>query len=176
MKKGMNTLTIVSLNPDHFIANQVQQDIAQQLTKKKIHISIIQGTHIPRDLNYEKNGYRIITSASTPNPRKTPEHDIPGKHIDGAAIAMRHEMAPHISSIQRINHRILKITLDHPETHTPLTIIATYAQHQGYSNHEKNTHWAAVNKTLTETPRHHMTIWGADANGQLGRGKTNQKI
>ena len=76
------------------------------------------------------------------------------------AIAVRHEMAPHISTIQRIDNRILKITLDHPDTHTPLTIIATYAPHQGYSNHEKNNHWEAVHKTLTETPRQHMTMWG----------------
>ena len=46
-------------------------------------------------------------------------------------------MAPHISTIQRVDRRILKVTLDHPETHTPLTIIATYAPHQGYNNHEK---------------------------------------
>jgi len=118
MKKGMGALTIAIINPDHFVANQVQQDITQQLPKKKIHIEIIQETHIPRDLNYEINGYRIITSAATPNPRKTPEHDIPGKYIDGAEIALHHEMAPHISSIQRINHRILKITLGRPETHT----------------------------------------------------------
>jgi len=70
-----------------------------------------------------------------------------------------------------VDNRILKITLDRPETHTPLTIIETYAPHQGYSNHEKNKHWEAVHKTLTETPRQHMTIWGADANGQLGREK-----
>jgi len=87
------------------------------------------------------------------------------------SIAVHQEMAPHISTIQRIDNRILKITLDHPETHTPLTIIATYAPHQGYSNHEKNKHWEAVHKTLTETPRQHMAIWGADANGQLGREK-----
>jgi len=106
------------MNPDHFIASQVQQDITQQLTKKKIHIAIIQETHIPRNLNYEKNGYRIITAAATPNPKKTPENDIPGKYIAGVAIAIHNEMAPHISMIQRIDHRILKVTLDHPETHT----------------------------------------------------------
>jgi len=34
----------------------------------------------------------------------------------------------------------------------------------------KNTHWENVKKnTLKATPRNHMTIWGADANGQLGR-------
>ena len=77
-------------------------------------------------------------------------------------------MAPHISMIQRIDHRILKVTLGHPETHTPLTILATYAPHQGYTKHE-NTHWGNVRKTLKATPRNHMTIWGAGANGKLGR-------
>ena len=67
----MNNLSVVILNPDHCIAPQIQQDIAQQLMKNKIHIALIQETNIPRNLNYERNGYRIITSAATPKP-KTP--------------------------------------------------------------------------------------------------------
>ena len=47
MKNGLNTLTVVSLNPDHFIADQAQQDITQQLAKNKVHNAIIQETHIP---------------------------------------------------------------------------------------------------------------------------------
>merc|ERR1712112_186890 len=153
MKKGLNTLTVVSLNPDHFITDQVQQDITQQLTKNKVHIAIIQETHIPRNIDNGKNGYRIITSAAVANPKKTPEHDIPGKYIAGMAIAVHQEMAPHISTIQRVDNRSLKITLDRPETHTPLTIIETYAPHQGYSNHEKNKHWEAVRKNANRNPK-----------------------
>jgi len=172
MKKGLNAISIASLHPDHFATDEVQQDITQQLIKKKIHIAIIQETHIPRNLSYEKkNGYRIITSAAIKNPKTTPEHDIPGKHIAGVAIAIQTEMAPHISTISRINHRILKITLDHPKTHTPITILATYAPHSGHTNHERSNHWGAVSQTIKDIPRHHMAIWGEDANGQLGREK-----
>ena len=72
MKKGISAISVVSLNPDHFITDEVQQDITQQLIKKKIHIEIIQETHIPRNLNYGKNGYRIITSSAIKNPKTTP--------------------------------------------------------------------------------------------------------
>ena len=34
------------------------------LLRKKIYIAAIQATHIPKDLNYKLNGYRIITSAA----------------------------------------------------------------------------------------------------------------
>merc|ERR1712112_779559 len=69
MRKGLNTLTVVSLNPDHFITDQAQQDITQQLAKNKVHIAVIQETLIPRNLNYEKNGYRVIKSAAAINPK-----------------------------------------------------------------------------------------------------------
>jgi len=168
-KYGLNTLAIVSMNPDHLTTNEVQQDITQQLLKNKLHIEIIQETHIPKDQSFSRNEYRVITSAATPNPKVTPEKHIPGRYIAGVAIAIQQELEPHISTIERIDHRILKITLDREDAKTPVTILATYAPHQGYNNHEKSNHWEKVYASLETIPKHHLTIWGADANGQLGR-------
>ena len=53
--------------------------------------------------------------------------------------------------------------------HTPITLLVTYAPRQGYKPHEKTEHWGEVQQTLKEIPKHHMTLWGADANGQLGK-------
>ena len=69
--KGLSAISVVSLNPDHFITDEVQQDITQQLIKHKIHIAIIQETHIPHNTNHIVNGYRIINSSEIPNPKKT---------------------------------------------------------------------------------------------------------
>ena len=120
MEKGLNTLSVVSLNPGHFITNQVRRDITQQLTKRKIHIALIQETHIPRDLQYAKNEYCIITSAETKTPKNTknaPGEPNTGRYIAGVAIAVHHEIAQHISTIERKSNRILKITLDRETTH-----------------------------------------------------------
>ena len=79
MKKGLNTLSIASPNPDHFVANQVQQDKTQQLTKRKTHIEIIQETHITRDLRYAKKWIQnnhISSNKKTPKlPRNTISHE-----------------------------------------------------------------------------------------------------
>ena len=82
-------------------------------------------------------------------------------------------MAQHISQIDRIDRRILKITLDHDDAHTPVTIIVTYSPHQGYTQPEKQERWKNVQNTLGKIPKHHLTTWGADANGQLGRDETH---
>jgi len=124
----------------------MKQDITQQLLKRKIHIATIQETHIPYNSSQKINEYRIINSAAIPNPKKTPEHDIPGKYIAGVAIAIHQEMERQISSIGRIDHRILKIALDHQKTQTPVTILKTYAPHSGYKPAEKTAHWEKVQK------------------------------
>ena len=51
---GRNTLTIVSMNPDHLQTEQVQNDITNQLENNKVHIALIQETHIPQDRNFIK--------------------------------------------------------------------------------------------------------------------------
>jgi len=101
--------------------------------------------------------------------KSRPDNDIPGKYIAGVAIAIHQELTQRISTIKRIDERIMTITLDHEHTHTPITLLVTYAPHQGYNKQEKTKHWELVEQTLNDIPKHHMTIWGEDANGQLGR-------
>ena len=81
-------------------------------------------------------------------------------------------MAQHISTIERINGRIPNVTLDHKETHTPITLLVTYAPRKGYANQEKRKHWDEVGQVIETIPKKHTTIWGADANGQLSRDPT----
>jgi len=85
---------------------------------------MIQETHIPSDQQYTKNDYCVIKSAATPNP-KHPESDIAGRNIAGVEIAIRRELSHRISTVDRINHRIPKVTLDHEDTHAPVTILVT---------------------------------------------------
>lgn len=71
MENGLNTISLASVNPDHFITREIQQDVTQQLIRRKIHIAMIQETHIPYDRNFIRKEYRIITSAAKPIPKKT---------------------------------------------------------------------------------------------------------
>jgi len=64
MKPGQRTLSIVSLNPDNFILPETRTNTTHALQRNKIHIAAIQETHIPHDLNYKHNEYRIITTAA----------------------------------------------------------------------------------------------------------------
>ena len=64
MENGLRTLNIASLNPDSFKEHTTQQEIINELTKKKIHIATLQETNVTKDLNYQKDNYRIITSAA----------------------------------------------------------------------------------------------------------------
>ena len=64
MENGLRTLNIASLNPDSMKEATTQQEIINELTKNKIHIAMIQETHIAKDLNYIMGNYRIITSAA----------------------------------------------------------------------------------------------------------------
>ena len=125
-------------------------DIAQQLTKYKIHMTLIQETHIPRDAEYTKNEYGIITSAALTKKHPNLRLNAPGIYAAVAAIAIHQELAQHISQIERISARILKITLDHAATHTPRSIIVTYAPHQGYTTKETQDHLNKAQQTLEQ--------------------------
>ena len=119
LQTGINTISVVSFSPDHFATTEVQSDITQQLLRRKIHIAMIQETHIPRNSEYTWGEYRIITSAAIRNPKnKTRPTNYWSTHRGGVAIAIHQELAPQISHIERINHRILKVTLDHQDAHT----------------------------------------------------------
>ena len=63
----------------------------------------------------------------------------------------------------------MKITLNSEQSHTPITILNTYAPHQGKNKAEQQEHWEEVQKTIKEIPTKHLIIWCADANGQIGK-------
>merc|ERR1712112_406205 len=59
----------------------------------------------------------------------------------------------------------------------PMTILATYAPRKGYSHEARKQQWAAIQQELEEIPTTYLTIWGDDANGQLGnRKKQNPQL
>ena len=130
MQEGNRSISIVSINPDNFILQKTQLGITEMLLKNKIHIAAIQETHIPRDLNYKINGYRIITTAAT---QENKEHDHPNRGLPtaGVAILVHEELEHHIVNLKRINERIMQLTLHSKHSHTPLTILCTYAPHGG---------------------------------------------
>jgi len=128
--EGIRSLSIASINPDNFILEKAQTEITEMLLRNKIHIEAIQETHIPRDLNYKLNGYRIITTAEIQGNK---EHDHPNRGLStaGVAILVHGELEHHIVNIKRADARIMKITLHIKQSHTPLTILFTYAPHGG---------------------------------------------
>jgi len=164
MQTGNRTLSIASINPDNFMNPEKQRQITNMLLTNKIHIAAIQETHLAHDTSYIMNGYRIITSAS----KKHPEQPLTGMTKGGVAILIHTELAHYISNIQRIDHRIMTVTLHDKPGDIHITIMVTYAPHTGYSKKEKAEHWQNAKHTLTQIPKRHLTIWRADANGQLG--------
>jgi len=134
--QGNCTLNIVSINPDALTTQESRQRLTEELLRNKIHLAAIQETHIAHGQNYLHNGYRIITSAAIKN---TSENK-PGMSEGGVAILIHENIAPHITHIHRISRRTVKITLQSKNSHTPVTIINTYAPHQGKTNsNKKNT-------------------------------------
>jgi len=130
------------------------------MRRKKIHIASIQETHIPHGQNYKFNGYRIITS-------KAEKQNTDGMPIGGAAILIHEDLAQHIVHIHRVNHRIVKIILRSEESHAPITIINTYEPHRGKTKLEQSEHWEKVQEIIAPAQKKNLTIWCADANGQM---------
>ena len=127
------------------------------LQRNKIHIAEIQETHIPHDQNYKYNGYRIIASAATQETyiNKQPTKGLP---IAGVAILIHEELEHHIVNIKRTNERIIQVALHSKNSHTPLTILCTYAPHSGKTKMEKKDHWEEVKNQIAEIPNKHITI------------------
>ena len=83
MENGLRTLNIASLNPDSLKEHTTQQEIINELTKRKIHIATIQETKMAKDLSYQKDNYRITTAAADKNEET--------KIATGGAAIMIHE-------------------------------------------------------------------------------------
>ena len=93
----------------------------------------------------------------------------------GVEIPIRAGIEQYISIIQRVVHRIMTSALHDKPKDIPITIIVTYAPHTGYSKEEKKEHWGKTRHTIDTIPKRHMTIWCADANGQLGQKDTQRE-
>ena len=74
-------------------------------------------------------------------------------------------MAPYIACAVMINHRIQTVTLQIPKSHTPVTIINTYAPHKGISKKEQREHWNGVEKPLKQ---YRVQIYKSGAHMQMG--------
>ena len=159
MENGLRTLNIASLNPDSMRETATQQEIVKGLAKKKIHIAEIQDTHITQDKSYMVDNYRIITAAN--------KSEAAGIVTGGAAIMIHERLRQHITQITRQCSRSLRVTLDRSKSKMPIRVISTYAPHNGRTEVERRQQWEDVASLLSTTSVRHLTIWGADAIGQL---------
>ena len=102
--KQEKTLPIISLNPDNFFSDEKQSDILHEIQRRKIHISVIQETHIPHGLAYAKSGYGISTFSAITTQTGTSVQ--PGIYQGGVAILIHGELKQHIHHVGGIDHRI----------------------------------------------------------------------
>ena len=161
MEDGLRTLNIERLNPDSMKETTIRQEIINELTKNKIHIAMIQETHIKKDLNYAMGNYSIITSAAEKN-KET------GVITGGTAVMIHESIQQNVIQIKRQSRRALRVTLDQAKATMPIQVISTYAPHSGHKEEIRQQHWNDVNELLNKTSQEHLIIWGADANGQIG--------
>ena len=80
----------------------------RELERRKIHISAIRETNLPNDLNYARNGYRIITAATH---KKENQHISTCMYQSGVAILAQKEIRGNIDDITRIDRRIMTIAI-----------------------------------------------------------------
>ena len=93
----------------------------------------------------------------------------------GVETLIHQDLEPYISTIKRIDHRIMTVTLSQENALTTITILPTYDPHKGYSAQERKKHWGQVDNTIQQIPKRHMTTWCTDSNGQLGRKNQGDK-
>ena len=161
MENGLRTQNIASLNPDPTEEPTTQQEIIKELAKNKIHIDMIQETRIVENMNYRMDNYRIITYAAEKNKDTNVE-------TGGTAVMIRESIQQNIIQIKRQSSRALRVTLCQEKATMPTHAISTYAPHSGHNEETRQQHWKDVQELLSRTSKQHLTIWGADANGQLG--------
>lgn len=86
----------------------------------------------------------------------------------GVDIIIHQAIATHITHMRRIIHRTIKHTIRSNKSHTPVTIVNTYAPHKGERNPDQKEHWGEAQQSTQWTPGKHLIIWRADANGEIG--------
>jgi len=151
----------------------MKHDIIQQLTRQKIHIATVQETHIPHSRPFKHQNYKIITTGALRT--GTCKHTGKGLHHGGVATLIHQALEPYISTIKRIDPRIMTATLQHEDSITPITILITYAAQKGYTSRERKQHWGQVGNTIRRIEKSHIPIWSTDSNGQLGSNNQDGK-
>ena len=161
MENGIRAMNIACLNPDSTKEEQMQMYIIKNLTRSKIHIAAIQETHITQDKDNILGNYRITNAASA-------KQEETGVVQGGAEIMINESTKQYITQITRQSSRILKVTIDNQHSNMHIQIISTYAPKNGHAEEDRRQHWGEVREIPNKTCKRHMTIWCADANGQLG--------
>ena len=90
----------------------------------------------------------------------------------GIGILMREPLSYSISDMEKINNRILKITLHGSPA---ITIISAYAPHGGYQVQERQLFYKSLHDTLQGLPTHHIKLVGGDLNAEIGKDKHQQQ-
>lgn len=117
------------------------------------------------------DGYRIITKSSTGINFEQPQ----GLTTGGVAILIHNDLEQHITHIEQINNRTMHLTLQSNKTHTPITILNTYAPDNSKGRKEQKEHWQKVKEVLGRISKKHIIIWRTDANEQIGKIKQSEQ-
>ena len=126
-----------------------------------VNIATIQATHIPRNINYRSDGYRIKTSASAKDTQRQ------WIATGGVSVIIHTELEQPITQIMG-ESRAMYIALGSWKSHAPITILATYAPRSARKKEEQKEHWEQINDILVKISTGHIIICCADANGHIG--------
>ena len=161
MESGIRTINIASLIPDSMEAAQTQRGIIKNLNMNKIHIAAVHEARITQDGNYILDKYRFSTSSAS-------ERKTTGVVQGGTAVMIREIKHRCVAQISRRSSRVLRETIDRKNSKMPIQTLST-DQPRIVHKEDRLHHWKDVNEITNKTCNRHMTIWCADANGQLFR-------
>ena len=134
-----------------------QNDIMHELQRHKAHIAAIREKHIPNDLEFARNG--CIENLESANNAQM------GMYDRGVAILLHADMKQHIQHIERIGHRITKLTIATQNSPIAMEIVVTYAPRKGYKQETRNRHWQQVAQLIGKYLKH---TYAYGAQTQLG--------
>ena len=146
------------------------------LISNKIRIEAIQETHIPYDMMYARNLYKFITTEVRIKRQAAKIWDIPSWSIN-----------PNTRCPTKAHWRYRKNRPQNPESNADIQRIISTKSNQinicaasTILVSRKQEHCELAHERIEAVPKTHMSIWRADANGQLGNkeqdGPKMQKI
>ena len=133
MNDGDGAVSFASIDPDNFDADATRQNITKMLRRRMVNIATIQTTHIPRNINYRSDGYRIKTSASAKDTQRQ------WIATGGVSVIIHTELEQPITQIMG-ESRAMYIALGSWKSHAPITILATYAPRSARKKEEQKEH------------------------------------